>query len=295
MAAGLLWILDASHQRLAWSRSARSSPTSCRTSSAPRGFVMQSFFIGVGAMVAGDAAARASALVRRRRARRPSGIPLTVQISFYIGAVAFLARGAVDGVHDQRVPAGGHGGLRRHEGGAREASARVRPEILSAIREMPRDDAAARRGAVLHLARPVLHVAVLRAGGRAARVRRGGPEVGRSTTRGAEWGGLLLRDLLDRLLRRRVRPAADRRARRAGRRSMRAVLLCGGAGLLSVWFIHEPVAAPAVDGRRRHRLGVASSSMPYAILAGALPPQPHGRLHGHLQLLHRAAGDPAGR
>jgi len=30
-------------------------------------------------------------------------------------------------------------------------------------------------------------------------------------------------------------------------------------------------------------------SMPYAILAGALPATRHGRLHGHLQLLHRAA------
>ena len=68
-------------------------------------------------------------------------------------------------------------------------------------------------------------------------------------------------------------------------------LLLGGAGLVSFLFIRDP------DWLLLSMVGVGFAwasivSLPYALLAGSVPVAQDGRVHGHLQLLHR---DPAAR
>src|SRR5436190_6556334 len=88
MAAGLLWILDASiNISMEPFRAfvADKLDVSQRTS----GFVMQSFFIGVGASLA-----NALPFILRKfgvTGATASGVPHTVQYAFQIGAVVFLA------------------------------------------------------------------------------------------------------------------------------------------------------------------------------------------------------------
>src|SRR5687767_4129040 len=87
MAATLLWVLDASiNISMEPFRAfvADKLPVSQRTA----GFVMQSFFIGIGASLA-----NALPLLLRSlgvEGNSPSGIPLTVRYAFQIGAAAFL-------------------------------------------------------------------------------------------------------------------------------------------------------------------------------------------------------------
>src|SRR5690348_1751669 len=85
MAAGLLWILDASiNISMEPFRAfvADLLPEDQRT----RGFAMQSLFIGLGAVVASILPGRLLQLVGMGAGR----IPLNVRLSFYIGAAAFL-------------------------------------------------------------------------------------------------------------------------------------------------------------------------------------------------------------
>src|ERR687886_587040 len=87
MAAGLLWILDASiNISMEPFRAfvADKLPVSQRTA----GFVMQSFFIGIGASLA-----NAMPFLFSRMGvtgNTPSGIPLSVKYSFQLGALVFL-------------------------------------------------------------------------------------------------------------------------------------------------------------------------------------------------------------
>ena len=81
-------------------------------------------------------------------------------------------------------------------------------------------------------------------------------------------------------------------ARRLGRKYTHTIcLLCGAAGPDVGDDDPQQVRAAADDGGRRHRLGKhavhALRGAGGIVAAGA-----HRRLHGHLQLLHRHAGDP---
>src|ERR1044071_10443167 len=87
MAAGLLWILDASIN-ISMEPFRAFVADKLNTDQRTAGFVMQSFFIGVGASLA-----NALPYIFRRSGvtgQTESGIPLTVQYSFKIGAFAFL-------------------------------------------------------------------------------------------------------------------------------------------------------------------------------------------------------------
>src|SRR6476659_2370373 len=88
MAAGLLWILDASIN-VSMEPFRAFVADKLNDEQRTTGFVMQSFFIGLGATFAGT-----MPLVFRYfgvEGSTPSGIPLTVKYSFQLGAVAFLA------------------------------------------------------------------------------------------------------------------------------------------------------------------------------------------------------------
>src|SRR5205085_9718393 len=87
MAAGLLWILDASIN-VSMEPFRAFVADKLNTDQRTTGFVMQSFFIGVGATLAGWLP-----LAFRRfgvSGNTASGIPLTIKYAFQIGAVAFL-------------------------------------------------------------------------------------------------------------------------------------------------------------------------------------------------------------
>ncbi|MEK6281003.1 MAG: MFS transporter [Acidobacteriota bacterium] len=87
MAAGLLWVLDASIN-VSMEPFRAFVADKLNVDQRTAGFVMQSFFIGVGATLA-----NALPFLFRQygvTGTTPSGIPLTVQYSFKIGAVVFL-------------------------------------------------------------------------------------------------------------------------------------------------------------------------------------------------------------
>src|SRR5258706_10167035 len=89
MAAGLLWILDASiNISMEPFRAfvADLLPEDQRT----RGFAMQSVFIGLGAVVASALPWLMTNVFGVMSVAAPGTIPLNVKLSFYIGALAFL-------------------------------------------------------------------------------------------------------------------------------------------------------------------------------------------------------------
>src|SRR6186713_1425132 len=87
MAAGLLWILDASIN-VSMEPFRAFVADKLNDEQRTTGFVMQSFFIGLGATCAGTL----PMLFRYLgvEGATPSGIPLTVKYAFQVGAVAFL-------------------------------------------------------------------------------------------------------------------------------------------------------------------------------------------------------------
>ncbi|MEJ7618520.1 MAG: MFS transporter [Pyrinomonadaceae bacterium] len=88
MAAGLLWMLDASIN-ISMEPFRAFVADKLNTDQRTTGFVMQSFFIGLGATAAGVL----PYLLRDRlgvTGNTPGGIPLTIKYAFQIGAVCFL-------------------------------------------------------------------------------------------------------------------------------------------------------------------------------------------------------------
>ena len=106
IAAGLLWILDASIN-IAMEPFRAFVGDQLPERQRPAGYAMQSFFIGVGAVIAGVlplifAQAGVSNVGTGAGA---ASIPDTVRYSFEIGAVVLAGRDVVDHLHDARVSA----------------------------------------------------------------------------------------------------------------------------------------------------------------------------------------------
>ena len=279
MAAGLLWILDASiNITMEPFRAfvADKLPEEQRTT----GFVMQSFFIGIGQTLANAlpiilTAAGVTGVLA-------SGIPLSTDYAFKIGAFAFLAAVVWTVITSKEYPPEDmeaflrmkreHAGLL---GGFRE--------IFSSIAEMP---TTMKQLAVVQFftwfALPCMWqffgITVARHVYGAA-----GPE-DPGFREGTEWGGLcfavynVVCFLIAFLL-----PAL---ARFAGRKGVHLIaLLCGGLGLLSVYF-----AGPSDQyflWLSMAGVGVAWASilsMPYVILSSAIPPRRMGVYMGVFNL-----------
>jgi maltose/moltooligosaccharide transporter len=270
MAAGLLWILDASiNISMEPFRAfvADLLPPADRT----RGFAMQSLFIGLGAVIA---SAMPWMLTNwfGVAASTPGTIPTTVRYSFFIGAAAFL--GAVlytvltTKEHPPEDLAAFH--ARKKESAGFVASAR---EILKAAREMPdtmRQLAFVQLSTWLGLFCMWLYFPVA-----VARNVFGAPDQNSPLyQQGVEWAGVcfgaysavcfVFSFFLPSL------------ARALGRTRAHAFcLLAGAAGLLSVTAIQEPkLLLLSMAG-----VGLAWASilsMPYAILAGSLPREKTG-------------------
>lgn len=266
MAAGLLWILDASiNISMEPFRAfvADLLPESQRT----RGFAMQSLFIGLGAVVA---SALPWLLTNVFHFTSPTGagkIPFTVKLSFELGAVAFFGAVLWTILTTKEYPPENLAEFQKMKSEHRGLGAGAK-EILTSIREMPRT---MRQLAWVQICTWLglfcmwlyFPVAVAR------NVFGAADTASPFYSAGVEWGGICFgmysavcfgfSFVLPTL------------ARRFGRKATHSLcLICGGLGLLSVVVIHSKyLLLLSMTG-----VGVAwasTLSMPYSILAGSLP------------------------
>ncbi len=265
VAATLLWVLDASiNVSMEPFRAFIADKLNVEQRTA--GFVMQSFFIGVGATLA-----NVLPYIFRRMGvtgTTASGIPLTVQYSFKIGAAAFLLAVLWTVLTTKEYPPENMQEFQRKRA-ERKNPLNILTEIFSAIGEMPKT---------------MMQLAVVQVftwlglfcmwmffGLATASHVFGATDADDPLfARGTEWGGLCFAVysvvcfgaafLLPVL------------AKATSRKTVHTIsLACGGIGLLSVYLIHNQyLLLLTMVG-----VGIAWASilsMPYAILSGALPP-----------------------
>jgi maltose/moltooligosaccharide transporter len=268
MAAGLLWVLDASiNVSMEPFRAfvADLLPESQRT----RGFAMQSLFIGLGAVIA---SALPYILTHGFHLSDTAGgsspIPYTVRLSFYVGAAAFFGAVLYTIITTKEYP----------------------PENLAAFEKLKMDHAGLRRNivdisdsilAMPQTMRQLAPVQFLTWLGLFCMWLFFGVAIARSVfgatsadspgyTDGVKWGGICF--AIYSAVTFAFSFALPMIARVLGRKTTHSLcLLCGGIGLISVWSIHDQwlLIAPMAA------VGIAWASilsMPYAILVGSLPP-----------------------
>ena len=265
MAAGLLWILDASiNVSMEPFRAfvADLLPQQERT----RGFAMQSFFLGVGAV-------RASAMPWMLTnwfgvaPSAPGTIPITVKLSFYIGSAAFFGAVLYTILTTKEHPPADMEAFRKAKKQSAGIGATV-SEVLAALKAMPltmKQLAPVQLCTWLGLFCMWLYFPVA-----VARNVFGAPDTSSPLyQQGQEWAGVcfgaysavcfLFAFWLPVL------------AKKVGRKMTHTIcLLCGAAGLMSVAVITKPaLLLLSMTG-----VGIAwasTLSMPYAMLAGSLP------------------------
>jgi maltose/moltooligosaccharide transporter len=270
MAVGLLWILDtAANISMEPFRAFVSDllPPKQRT----KGFTMQSLFIGLGAVLA-SALPWLLANVFGVNDSVTNGVPLVVKISFYTGAAFFLGTVIWTVFTTEERPPRDMEAFREQQERRLGVSSTVR-EIITAFQQMP---ATMRQLAwvqafswlgmycfFLYFPPAVAH-----------NLFGASSESSPLYSQGIEWAGICIAAynavcfgmsfLLPRLARMTSRPIAHA-----------LCLTCGGLGLISLWFVPSPRWAllPMLG------LGIAWSSLlslPYAMLAGALPARKGG-------------------
>jgi maltose/moltooligosaccharide transporter len=265
MAAGLLWVLDASiNISMEPFRAfvADLLPAEERT----RGFAMQSLFIGLGAVIASALPWMLSNWFGVGPSA-PGTIPTTVRLSFFFGAAAFFGAVLYTILTTKENPPADLEAFRKKKAQSAGIVASAR-EIMSAVREMPH---AMRQLALVQLSTWLgLFCMWLYFPVAVARNVFGAPDQNSPLyQQGVEWAGVCFGAysavcfafsfFLPSL------------ARTFGRAHAHAFcLLAGAVGLLSVTVIHEPkLLLLSMAG-----VGIAWASilsMPYAILAGSLP------------------------
>ena len=265
MAAGLLWILDASiNITMEPFRAfvADKLPEEQRT----LGFVMQSFFIGIGQTLANGLPFLFGVL--GVAGVMASGIPLSVEYSFKIGAIVFLVAVLWTVITTQEYPPEDMEAFERMRHEKRGCLAGF-AEIFSSLAEMP---PTMKQLAVVQFftwfALPCMWqffgIAVAR------HVFNAPNETSPLFAQGAEWGGLcfaiynVVCFLVAFML-----PAVAKATSRKGVHMIS--LICGGIGLISVLFIaNKWMLFASMAG-----VGIAWASilsMPYVMLSTAVPP-----------------------
>ena len=276
MAAGLLWILDASiNISMEPFRAfvADLLPDEQRTA----GFAMQSLLIGLGAVGASALPWLLHNVFHLGAGSAGHAIPLTVRLSFTMGAVAFLGAVLWTIFTTEEYPPENLAAFQREKqaasrnGLAARLAASVR-EISAAIVEMPR---VMRQLAWVQLATWLgLFCMWLYFPVAVAHNVFGAEQGSEQFTHGVEWAGMCFGMysavcfVFSLAL-----PAI---AKALGRKLTHSVCLtCGALGLASVAVIHSPyLLLLSMTG-----VGIAWAStlaMPYSVLAGALPPQRTG-------------------
>ena len=274
MAALLLWVLDASiNVSMEPFRAfvADKLPEEQRG----MGFAMQSFFIGVGAVVAG----LLPYILRNwfhvsSEADGANALPTNVKISFYVGAVAFLGAVLWTVFSTPENPPENLEEFRRKKAESRGLAPFLR-EIFDALAHMPRT---MRRLALVQFFTWLGLFCMWLHFSNAVPVIFGSSD---PTTdlfkRGAEWAGVCyaVKDAVTFI----AAFGLMAMARKSDRRLVHGVcLVLGGLGLLAVGFIHGEEHRYLLLGALALG-GVAWASilsMPYAILAGALPAERMG-------------------
>ncbi len=261
MAAGLLWILDASiNISMEPFRAfvADMLPDEQRA----RGFTMQSFFIGVGSVAASYLPLLLSYWLPQSGSGTRS-IPQIVRVSFWIGAVAFLAAVLITVISTKEYPPSAQEAARLRTSKRFDVS-----EIIDAIRSMPRT---MRQLAVVQLLTWLglfcifLYFAVAVAHNIFGAKTTAEP----AYTQGVIWAGYCsgVYNAVCFL----VSPVLPSIAARLGRRGTHSLcLLAGAIGLISVTLIHDKwlLFVPMIG------VGIAWASilsMPYSILSAAIP------------------------
>jgi len=264
MAAGLLWILDASIN-VSMEPFRAFVADKLNADQRTTGFVMQSFFIGMGATFAGWLP-----LAFRRfgvTGNTESGIPLTIKYAFQIGAAAFLLAVLWTVFTTKEYPPEDMEAFERMRREKRGLAAGL-SEIITALREMPRTMRQLAPVQILTwlglfcmwlfyvpaVARHVFHAV--------------DPQ-SEAYTHGVEWGGFAMSFMNITCFA--VAFLLPKLAKATSRKMVHALcLICGALGLLSVYFISNPwMLVASMVG-----VGIAWASilsMPYAILSGALP------------------------
>ena len=274
MAAGLLWILDAS---INVSMEPFRAFVADKLPEQQRGFgfAMQSFFIGIGAVVAG----MLPYILKNwfhvsSETGAGNAIPLNVKISFYVGAAAFFAAVMWTIFSTKEYPPENLEEFRRRKAESK-GLAHFAQEIFSAARAMP--DTMKRLALVQFFTWLGLFCMWLHFSNAVPVVFGSSDKDSELFKRGAEWAGVCyaLKDAVTFLAAFALMAAAQKFDRR---RIHGVCLALGGLGLLAIGFIHGEeqknflLIALALGG-----VAWASIlSMPYAILAGALPPERMG-------------------
>ena len=274
MAALLLWVLDASiNVSMEPFRAfvADKLPEEQRG----MGFAMQSFFIGVGAVVAG----LLPYILRNwfhvsSEADGANGLPTNVKISFYIGAVAFLSAVLWTVFSTKENPPENLEEFRRKKAASR-GPAHLLKEITEALAHMP---VTMWRLAVVQFFTWLGLFCMWLHFSNAVPVIFGSSDSSSDLfKRGAEWAGVCyaLKDAVTFIAAFGLMAVA----RKMDRRYVHGVCLTlGGVGLLAVGFIHGEEQKYLLLGALALG-GVAWASilsMPYAILSGALPTERMG-------------------
>ena len=274
MAALLLWVLDAS---INVSMEPFRAFVADKLPEEQRGlgFAMQSFFIGVGAVVAG----LLPYILRNwfhvsSEADGANGLPTNVKISFYIGAVAFLSAVLWTVFSTTENPPENLEEFRRKKAASR-GPAHLLKEITAALAQMP---VTMWRLAVVQFFTWLGLFCMWLHFSNAVPVIFGSSD---STSdlfkRGAEWAGVCyaLKDAVTFIAAFGLMAVA----RKMDRRYIHGLCLAlGGVGLLAVGFIHGEEQKYLLLGALALG-GVAWASilsMPYAILSGALPTERMG-------------------
>lgn len=268
MAAGLLWILDAS---INVSMEPFRAFVADKLNDDQRtfGFVMQSFFIGLGASFAGwlPLAFRYFGV----SGNTGSGIPLTIKYAFQLGAVAFLLAVLYTIFTTKEYPPENLEEFllrKKEDGGILQVIEKIILEIIDALRDLPKT--------MLQLA-PVqlctwlglFCMWIFYVPAVARHVFGAIDAKSDAYTRGQEFGGSTFAYM--NIICFAIAFAIPVAAKKLGRKATHAICLtCGAVGLLSVYFISNPnylIGSMCL-------IGIAWASilsMPYAILSGALP------------------------
>lgn len=265
MAAGLLWVLDASIN-ISMEPFRAFVADKLNIEQRTTGFVMQSFFIGIGATLA-----NALPFLFDRfgmTGKTSSGIPFTVLYAFKIGSIAFLVAVLWTIFTTKEHPPENMEEFERKKREHEGVGAGV-TEIFSAIREMP--TTMKQLAAVQFFTWLGLFCMWIFFGLTTAYHVFGAPDSKSPLfDKGANWGGVCF--AVYSIVCFVVAFALPKFAAATSRKTTHAVsLVCGGIGLLSVYFIHDQyMLLLTMVG-----VGIAWASilsMPYAILSGALPP-----------------------
>ncbi|GLC23932.1 MFS transporter [Roseisolibacter agri] len=264
MAAGLLWVLDASIN-ISMEPFRAFVADKLDVSQRTAGFVMQSLFIGIGASLA-----NALPFVLGQMGvvgNTASGIPLSVKYSFQAGAVVFMAAVLWTVVTTSEFPPEDMAAFERAKKG-RGGLGALFGEVAAAVREMP---ATMRQLAVVQTFTwlGLFCMWLFFVPATARHVFGATDPQSALYTRGIEWGGFAfafysITCFVVALALPKLAAATSRKAVHAG------ALVCGGVGLLSVYAIHNQyLLLLSMVG-----VGIAWASilsMPYAILSTALP------------------------